>query len=206
MKGKFSASTLRIILIITLLLLMAGGVAGFIFIRALLVEKANSTATVSAEAATSQEKLQNLRRAQATLDENKDVVKKAESMIATTQQYMYQDQIIEALIRLGKSADVSITSISFASTTPVEAAVPAGANAASPTATTGAPSGVNLTQVDVTLATPIKYENLLRFIRYVEQNTMTMKISSLNISKGDNAPAGQTLVNCDALTIGVYTR
>ena len=79
MSHKFSASTLRIILSIVLFLLIAGGITGFIFVRDTLVKQAKEAAQISAAASNSQDKLQNLKNAQAQLDENEDVEKKAKS-------------------------------------------------------------------------------------------------------------------------------
>jgi len=211
MKHKLTASMLRIILIIILILLIAGGVTGFIFLRDALVKQAQEAAKISAEALSSQDKLQNLKDAQAMLAANEDVSR----MLATSIQYTYQDEIIRELKKLGDSAGVKVTNIDFMSTTPVTtptptnpstAAQPDGATTGTPAQGTSIPSNVKLTQANITISTPLRYDNLLRFIRFVEQNTMTMKVSKLGLSSAGESEGDQILVNCDVLTVGVYTR
>lgn len=206
MNSKLTASTLRIILIIVLILLIGGGTAGFLFIRGQLVTKANEATAIISEAASSQEKLQNLRRALSVLEANSAAEQKAQAMVATAEKYTYQDQIIEDLVMLGKSANVTVKNIDFSSSVPVAATVPAGSNAASPAPATSVSSGVNTTQASVTLAMPARYEDIMRFVRYVEQNTMTMKVSKLGLTGAGKDRNGELLVTCDTLTIGVYTR
>jgi len=215
MKHKLTASMLRIILIIILILLIAGGVTGFIFLRDALVKQAQEAAKISAEALSSQDKLQNLKDAQAMLAANEDVEQKVSRMLATSIQYTYQDEIIRELKKLGDSAGVKVTNIDFMSTTPVTtptptnpstAAQPDGATTGTPAQGTSIPSNVKLTQANITISTPLRYDNLLRFIRFVEQNTMTMKVSKLGLSSAGESEGDQILVNCDVLTVGVYTR
>lgn len=206
---KITASTLRIILVCLLVILIAGGTAGFIFIKAKLAEKASEVASISTTVANSQDELQQLRRAQEELTANEDAEKKAEAMIAVSMKYTYQDQIIESLKQLGDSAGVKVTNIDFTSSSQVGAsAAPAsgqGAPAPAPSASSIA-SDVKLTQASVALETPTRYDNLMRFLRYVEQNTMSMKVSKISMSSSGKDKSGHILVSCQTLTIGVYMR
>lgn len=205
MNKKLSASTLRIILIIVLLLILAGGIAGFLFARSILVAQAVEVAKIGAQASTSQNKVENLQKALTELDANTAVENKVQDMVATGLKYTYQDQIVSALKTLGASAGVKVTNISFIDVKTIGGtATPAAGS--SPAAPSVAPD-IKLTQASVTVATPLRYDDLLKFIHSIEQNTMTMKVSKLSISKsGDTKANNQMLVNCDVLTIGVYTR
>ena len=113
---------------------------------------------------------------------------------------------------LRTSAGVKVTNIDFQSVTPVAPATPTDAvaaqdgTAATPGASASIPSYVQLTQANVTIATPLRYDNLLRFIKFVEQNTMTMKVSKLSLSSAGKSEGDSLLVNCDVLTVGVYTQ
>lgn len=212
MSHKFSASTLRIILSIVLFLLIAGGITGFIFVRDTLVKQAKEAAQISAAASNSQDKLQNLKNTQAQLDENEDVEKKVYKMLASNSQYAYQEKILEELKKIGTPAGVKVTNIDYQSVTPVVATAPSNATGvpdstpATPSADSGIPANVQLIQANVTISTPLRYDNLIRFIRYIEQNTMTMKVSKLSISSAGKSEGDSLLVNCDVLTIGVYTQ
>jgi len=186
MKHKLTASMLRIILIIILILLIAGGVTGFIFLRDALVKQAQEAAKISAEALSSQDKLQNLKDAQAMLAANEDVEQKVSRMLATSIQYTYQDEIIRELKKLGDSAGVKVTNIDFMSTTPVTtptptnpstAAQPDGATTGTPAQGTSIPSNVKLTQANITISTPLRYDNLLRFIRFVYRVQASPKVT-----------------------------
>lgn len=212
MNHKFSASTLRIILAIVLFLIIAGGVTGFVFIRDILVKQAQEAARDSATASNSQDKLQNLKNAQALIDANEDVEQKVYKMLASSGQYAYQEELLKELKKIGAPAGVKVTNIDYQSVTPVVAATPAdaagaqGSTPAAPNASSGIPANVQLIQANVTISTPLRYDNLLRFIRYIEQNTLTMKVSKLSLSSAGKSEGDSLLVNCDVLTIGVYTQ
>lgn len=208
MEQKITALTLRIILSIALLLLLIGGAVGFMFVRGILVAQATETAKVTAQASTSQNNVQNLQKALKELNENSATEEKVGAMIATNLKYTYQDQIVTTLKALGTSAGVKITNIGFEDPTKVSAApTPPSGPSVAPAAPSAVPADIKLTQANVSLATPVRYDSLLTFLHYVEQNTMSMKVSKLSISSaGDSKDTSQQTVNCDVLTIGVYTR
>lgn len=208
-KHTLNAQALRIVLIIALLLLIAGGTAGFLLIRVELVKKASETAEISARATNSQSRVQELKNAQTALLANEAVEKKVQNMIATNVYYTYQDQIVTTLKTLGDTANVKVTNVDFTTSTQLSASTPAPA-AAAPGAAPAAPinnipGDVKLTQANITVSTPLQYDSLLKFLRYIEQNTMSMKVSKISLSKASD-DKGKMLVNCDVLTIGVYMR
>lgn len=210
MRTKISASVLSIILVAALVLLIAGATAGFIYVRGILLQKANDTAAVTTESANSNTQITVLKQEQAALNENAAVEQKVQSMVATGIKYTYQDQVVDALKAIAGSANVTITNIDFTSSltgtstgtsTPTTGSI--GSGAAAPLAI---PGNVTLKQVNVTLASPLSYDNLMHFLRDVEQNTMSMKVARVSITGTGKTQGGSTLVNCDALTIGVYMR
>ena len=205
MHAKVSTPVLSAILIAVLLLIIAGATAGFLYVHGLLLQKADETAQVTTESANSNAKINALKQEQAELKANADVEKKVQDMLATSLQYTYQDQVVSALKAIASSANVTITNIDFSSavaatgttTTPTPGAA---------TAPVTIPGGVTMKQVSITLGSPLPYDNLILFLRYIEQNTMSMKVSKVSITGTGKNKSGQTLVSCDTLTLGVYMR
>jgi hypothetical protein len=56
--------------------------------------------------------------------------------------------------------------------------------------------------VSITLKTPIIYNNMIRFIKSIEQNLTKMQLSKISLAK-DAASGG---VTSEALTLEVYIR
>ncbi|MFI5212624.1 MAG: hypothetical protein ACHQTE_01560, partial [Candidatus Saccharimonadales bacterium] len=62
--------------------------------------------------------------------------------------------------------------------------------------------GVKSTSVAVTLVNPINYNNLLTFVKLIEQNLTKMQVSKIGLSKD---PSSNKIIS-DALTVEVYIR
>lgn len=203
-KLTMTAPRLRILLVICVFAAVALGVALFIFAYQTLGTVADDVAKVSAESTASQTRLQSLQRVQKQLDDQKDVVQRAKDIVAEAKSYQYQDQIISDLNAYASRAGVSITGYSFdsASTTgaaPTQAPAAAGTPA---TAAAPAPTGVKATTVAVTLKEPVAYANFLQFLHFIEQNLTKMQVSTITLTKGENADT----ITTGSLTIQVYTR
>jgi len=151
------------------------------------------------------------------LQQNQQVVKRAGQVVAESKSYAYQDVIVRDLRNFAQKADITITDYDFTisssaastTTTQPEPAAPEGtgnSGAVSNGAAGGAPaaeaSTLKTTSVTVTVATPVNYKNLLRFIHYIEQNLTKMQISKVSLSRIANE--NPNTVNSDALTIEVY--
>ncbi len=211
MKVKFNASVLRIILSVSLLLIIAGGILGFRAIYTQLVKIAQNTAEISTKATSGQEEVRKLQNAQLALKQNEAIAKKIRNMIATNINYTYQDQIVYALKALGASSNVKVTNVTFTSTSQLATPTPA-PTAAVPTPTDPAaasssiPADIKLTETTIAIESPLKYEDLLTFLHNIEQNTMAMKVSMVSLSGGGSGEGDKKLVSCETLKIGVYTR
>jgi hypothetical protein len=207
-KTQFTPATLRLILSIGLVLAIVG--AGVIFTLA-STQLRNVATTVShkvADAKASQNNLANLKKIEKFLADNKEAVTRANDIVAESKSYEYQNQIINDLKTYAAASGVSIKSFDFSagnSATPTTAA-PAATGAAttpseSPAATPAAPT-LKSTTVSITLDSPLVYNNLLHFVKAIEQNLTKMQISAITLSKG----AGNNQVTTDALSIEVYIR
>jgi flagellar basal body-associated protein FliL len=199
-----SAPALRAILIVSLVGLIIAGSGGFIFLRTLLIQKADDTATVVAQASDSDHQLQVLRTAERTLSENLSVEQKVQQMVPDKTSYEYQDAIALNILALAKKAGVTIKSIDYTS---ANAAARAAATAQGNSASTVAlPGGITSTTANITFESPLRYDQWLAFVHYLEMNTMKMQIASVSISSQGVTPDGHSLITSDGFTIGVYIR
>lgn len=208
-KGPMTATTLRIVLASLLLLILAGMSTGFYFAYTYLKSTATAVASTQAEALASDAKLQQLMSLQGQLDKHKSSVDKAKQIVAESQMYQYQNQIIGDLNNFANQAGLAIKSFIFQSTgptgaTPQPAAPPvAPAAGAAPGGTPAAgASGVKSTIVSIQLDEDISYENLLHFIYLTEQNLTRMQVSGVTIAKAEDAGK----INAQNLNLEVYIK
>lgn len=155
-------------------------------------------------------KLDTVRILARQMDEQPEVIARAQKIVAESQSYQYQNTIIRDLQAMAARAGVSIVNYNFVeSSAAASSSAPAasgstatpssGVAAPQPAATTG-PKSVSF---NITLADPVNYSGFLNFVHYVEQNATKMQISSIGLSKSDK---NDTQVTVDTLTIEVYVR
>lgn len=195
-KGKkLQATTLRLILIASLFLIAI--ITSVIFSLASdgLRERATEASRVLAKANSSQNDIQILQRIEAELEKNKEIADRASSIVADSQSYQYQDQIIKDLTDYAARSGITITNFDFGTTKSATTGSPP------PASSPQTPAGVKSTSVSITLKNPVSYEAVLRFIHSVEQNLTKMQISKIGLSKESDGN-----VVSDALTIEVYVR
>lgn len=196
-----TATRLRLILTVSLfaILILTGG--AFFYVDQQLQNYAVSVSHSVVDANASQNSVQTLQQIQQTLNDDKNIIAKTNSIVADSQSYQYQDQIISDINGYATAAGIGITNIDF----PTTATTPA-TGATAPTATTtptaSTPAGVKSTTVEVTLKNPISYDPFLQFIHAIENNLTRMQIQKVSLSKG----SGGTDISSDVLTIQVYVR
>jgi glycine cleavage system regulatory protein len=173
-------------------------VIGFYYWTGVLRADATEASKKQAQANNSQSNIQTLQSIQNELERDKAIVDRASNIVAESQSYQYQDQIINDITNYATRAGIEITNIDF-STTKTAATSATTSQQTQQTAPT--PSGVKSSSVSVTLKNPVDYTNLLRFIHSIEQNLTKMQISRVGLSK--EATGG---ITSDVLTIEVYVR
>lgn len=205
---QLNATALRAILTSTLVLIVAAGAAIFIYANKQLGAVAVEVSHATVDAASSDNNLSNLQMVERELVKQRDAIARTSSIVADSQSYQYQDQIIDDLNEYARRAKISITNLDFgaspdgtAAPSATPAPAPAGGTAGTPPATPTA-VGVKSTTVSVTLANPVNYNDLLTFVRLIEQNLTKMQISKLSLS-ADQSTGG---VTSDSLTIEVYIK
>ena len=204
-KSQFTPTTLRLVLSVSLALAIIGAGIIFTLVSSQLKDVATTVSHKVADAEASRNNLTNLRKIEKFLEDNKEAVTRANEIVAESKSYEYQNQIINDLKTYAAASGVSIKSFDFAagnSATPTTPAPAASATAPIEGAAASAAPTLKSTTVSITLDNPIGYNNLLRFVKAIEQNLTKMQVSAITMSKG----ASNTQVTTDALSIEVYIR
>lgn len=196
-----TATKLRLILSVSLfaILLITGGAVFYADQQLQVYAVTVSHSVIDANA--SQDSVSTLQSIQQTLNDDKDIITKTNSIVADSQSYQYQDQIINDINGYAAKAGIGITNIDFPTTTATPSAGTT-APTTSVTPTTATPSGVKSTSVEVTIKNPVGYNNFLQFIHSIENNLTRMQIQKISVSKG----TGGSDISSDVLTLQVYVR
>lgn len=208
------ARKFRYVLFAILLVLIAVGSSGFTFLTSQLREYAAETARLRQESSASSTRVSYLKSMREYLDSHKEDTARAKSIVTDSAKYKYQDQFIREILSFARKSGVNVTDFNFTTNNNPAGSPPAqagqtpstpGANASpGATASPAAPSGFSPTTVNVKIDTPVNYRNLLRFMRYIENNITKMQISSVGLSVGESG--GRDSVTTNAFDIEVYLR
>ena len=198
------AVTMRIVFALSLVLILVGMGGIVYFGYTMLQGTAGEVSKIQTEAKAVDAKVQNLARLEKEMEKYKDSVAKAQQLVAETQQYQYQNQIINDLTAYANKSGVGIAGFTFTSGS-------AGAKSnsgSSGTSGTNNSSGSNSAagpksmKVSVRLNEKTDYMALLRFMHLIEQNLTRMQIASVSMSKAEGV--GQ--VSTQTLDVEVYVR
>ena len=198
------AVTMRIVFALSLVLILVGMGGVVYFGYTMLQGTAEEVSKIQTEAKAVDAKVQNLARLEKEMEKYKDSVAKAQQLVAETQQYQYQNQIINDLTAYANKSGVGIAGFTFTSGS-------AGAKSnsgSSGTSGTNNSSGSNSAvgpksmKVSVRLNEKTDYMALLRFMHLIEQNLTRMQIASVGMSKTE----GTGQVNTQTLEVEVYVR
>lgn len=198
------AVTMRIVFALSLVLILVGMGGVVYFGYTMLQGTAEEVSKIQTEAKAVDAKVQNLARLEKEVEKYKDSVAKAQQLVAETQQYQYQNQIINDLTAYANKSGVGIAGFTFTSGS-------AGAKSnsgSSGTSGTNNSSGSNSAagpksmKVSVRLNEKTDYMALLRFMHLIEQNLTRMQIASVSMSKTE----GTGQVNTQTLEVEVYVR
>lgn len=197
-----NAPLLRIILSIGLvLLIVAAGAIAYFANNHLQTYTAEIRRTII-DSRASDKNNDNIDTLERQLKANKDTVTRAAQIVADSQSYKYQNEIIRDIKTYAEANKVDISSVVFVADTAAASSAPAsGANA--PKTTTI--NGVKPTTVSVALAREVSYPNALGFIHAIEQNLTKMQISSLGLST-PKAGIPSNSVRIDTINLEVYLK
>lgn len=189
-KRKFELNSRMVsgLLIAVIVLLAIGIGVGSWFLQKTLSSKATETDHTKIDAELSQTELQRAKSLETYLDDNKAAVDKAQSVVAETQTYQYQNQIVNDIESYAEKAGVNILGYSF----------PLATSDAKPDS-----SGLKTVSATLTLKNPVSYIKYLKFLKYIEQNVTKMQITDVTLTPDKDNPK-----QIDSPTIGlkVYVR
>ena len=189
------AVTMRIVFALSLVLILVGMGGIVYFGYTMLQGTAEEVSKIQTEAKAVDAKVQNLARLEKEMEKYKDSVAKARQLVAETQQYQYQNQIINDLTTYANQSGVGIEGFTFASGS-------AGSKSSSGSSGANSGAGPKSMKVSVRLNEKTDYMALLRFMHLIEQNLTRMQIASVSMSKAEGA--GQ--VSTQTLDVEVYVR
>ena len=113
-KFTLTATNLRIILAVSLVVITAIGAGGFALAYNWLDGFAADASTVASHAAASESELQELSQTEKMLKTQHHAVERASKIAAESKSYQYQDQIINDLNDFARKAGITISDITFA--------------------------------------------------------------------------------------------
>lgn len=209
--SSLTAQKLRLLLIasIFLILLLTAGI--FVYARSVLAAYSADVQKVAETAASSGKNLSALNTLKTKLAENKDAVERAKNLVAESQSYAYQDQIIKDLNTFASKSGVTISGFQFNSEVAGAASgattAPAPNTTTAPTtaggATTASPtSGLKTVSASINLKSSVNYKNIMNFIHMIEQNLTKMQLTGIALNKDSTS----NNVSVNSLTVEVYVR
>lgn len=185
MKKGMTATSFQKLLIFFVVVVIGLTAAGFYYglteIRKLAIQVNNKVEDAEA----SGEQIDELRRLQQTLTQSDSLVQKANRMFTT--ESAFTSDAVRDLERYASVSGVSIRTTNF-----VEAGEVQGG---------GSPTD---RFIRVSLAQPVSYAQLIRFLQLVEGNLPKMQVNTLTVSRPDQTSGDQVTVG--DITIGVSVR
>lgn len=181
---------LRLVLSIMLGLIVLAGAGIFYLAYTRLSETAAEAGQSAASARESEDTLARLQRLRQDLDTKNDIINRTSNVIANSQNYAYQDHLVNDLTVYANRANLSIKNISFSTN-----------EASTGTGEASQSAGLKKATVDITLENPVNYQDLLNFLHYVEQNLTKLKVGRVVMSKDQTNG-----VTIDVLNLEVYVR
>jgi hypothetical protein len=190
-----NAITLRNLLIVGILVLLGGIGALIYFASGYLDSQVKETVHRQIDAELSLHDLDRLQRLERVLADNKTSVQKAEQIVSESKQYTYQDQIVSDINKYAAKTGVSVTGFDFGD---AFSKVPKTNTQKIPQV-----SGVKSISVTLTLASPMAYDNYLRFVKAIETNLTKMQVSGVNMTPDEESPGS---ISNPSVGLVVYVR
>jgi hypothetical protein len=187
-KSKMKATTLRTTLSFIIIIVIGLSALGFYYIQGKLNTYAVSVGQAVSESTAGGTNTGTIKNIQEEIAEVQAASTKADSI--TVSSLDYQTQIIKDLNKYASNTGISITDYSFTQATSTATKVQT-------------IPGVGINSITITLGNPIPFDNLIQFLKSIENNLPKMQINGINISHDQTSADAVTI---DPLTIEVYTR
>jgi len=194
-----TAQRLRVVLFFVMVLIMVAAVVGFTIVQKNLASYATSISKLNADAQSGDKDIRTLKSLKSRLAEQQDLIQKTRAIVGDSTSYA--DTVISDISRIGTQSEVQVQSISFTENIAAAGSTAAPLTSGTPTVTTATPSGVSKKSVTVSIASPLSYTNLMKFLSRIETNQLRMHVTKITMTK-DN---GNDVATPD-LIIEVYVR
>lgn len=206
-KFTLTATNLRIILAVSLVVITAIGAGGFALAYNWLDGFAADASTVASHAAASESELQELSQTEKMLKTQHHAVERASKIAAESKSYQYQDQIINDLNDFARKAGITISDITFADNNAKGSSSSSSSSSSNKTGTSlPTIAGLKATTASVTVKNPVEYRKLLTFMYLVEQSLTKMRIANVDLSRSTAQGQPPDSITSNTLTIEVYLR
>lgn len=203
--SNLTAQKLRLLLLGSIALLIIAATVLFAYARGVIAQYAADVAKVNATAELSSRNLSSLSTLKTKLAEDKPAVERTRNLIAESQSYAYQDQIIKDLSTFASKSGVSIAGFQFNEAAPGTAGATATPAPAAATPGAQAPvqiSGLKTVSVSINLKSPMAYKDIMDFVHMIEQNLTKMQLAGITMTRETES----SNVSVSSLTVEVYTR
>lgn len=190
-QSSLTAKKLSWILSGSLGILTIGLFVGVWYAGNLLKERTDAVRALEAQAHTN---VTNLEKAQALsvfVAKNAEEMHKAASIVADTQLYQHQNQIVKDITDFANTAGLTVLGFNFPE------------NKQATQRSTAAKTGLKSVSATISLESPVEYKKMLTFIKLIERNLTRMQITTIDISADQLTPG---LIRTPSIGIEVYIR
>lgn len=175
-------------LYVLIVLLLAGAGYGVYTMHQKLSNYAAEANRLNIDSELNQQSIENAKKLRRVLDENQESVTRAAAIVADTQYYQYQDQIVQDVTSYASASGLTVLGFDFSTTGQ---------------ASKSRVSGVKTVVATITLQNPVPYNNYLKLLKLIERNLTKMQVTQLDISNDLKAPG---TISSPVITLEVYVR
>lgn len=177
---------------VTCIVIIASTIAIFIFLGNVLNAKAIQTSQARIDADLAVDEIARLKKLHSYLEDNKQRIDKTASIVAESQKYMYQDQVITDVTAYASQYGIGIAGFEFE-------------KAKSSSNTTTKPTedaGPRRATINLQLSDNIPYDNFYRLLLAIERNVTKMQITGISLQP----QLGSDAVQASAITLEVFIK
>ncbi len=210
---KLTAVSLQRLFLVGIFVLIVAAIFGFTALGDVLQNKALEVNHAQTDADIGSSNVKQLEKLNRDLESHEDIVQRAKQIVAESQSYQYQDQIVQDINSFAGRAGITILGYNFGGqddttsstqgSRPETSAATPGSPTDSPQSKTNIPAGVKTVTANITLKNPVPYSNFLRFLKLIEQNVTKMQITGISLSSDNNNP---DQISNPTIGLIVYTR
>jgi hypothetical protein len=188
------ASSLQKVLITIVIIAICASAVGFYYVQNALKEKAISVGqSITESAASGGANTSTIKSLQIKIDASEDASEKVAFL--TSEESTYQNQMVADITAYASNTNIKITGYTFSSSSTSSSEV-LGANKATA-------SDDKTGTMTLTIGNPVKFVNLMKFIKSIETNIPIMQITDLKIT---NNKSTEGTVTVDPMKIDIYIK